>query len=196
MHKVSALVLAGGEGRRMGGVDKALQVVRGRPMIEHVLERIAPQVDEVIINANRNHDVFTEYVRSGIASKIVSDELSGFQGPLAGFYAGLQVVSHPLMITVPCDSPFLPIDLVERMTLAINQQRVSVALAKSSDQVQPVFCLMRVTTELRESLRVFLESGQRKIDIWTAQHNHLEVEFDDHHAFANINTPDELQRYQ
>jgi molybdenum cofactor guanylyltransferase len=156
-----------------------------------VIERIAPQVDEVIINANRNLDLFADW-----ADKVVADQHSGFQGPLAGFYAGLQAAAHPLMISVPCDSPFLPMDLVRRMTLTLDTREASVALAKCEGRIQPVFCLMRATAELQDSLQAFIESGQRKVDVWAAQRNHVEVEFADRRAFANINSLDELKQIE
>src|SRR5687768_5282571 len=110
MTGVSGIVLAGGQGRRMGGVDKGLKLLRGKPMVEWVLERLAPQVGEIVINANQN---IAQYARYG--HRVVSDEISGFAGPLAGLHAGLKAAAHELIVTVPCDSPFLPVDLVFRL---------------------------------------------------------------------------------
>src|SRR5258706_1664052 len=108
--KVSGVVLAGGQGRRMGGVDKGLQLLHGKPVVAHVLARFAPQVGEIVINANQNA---AEYAKFG--HRVVADEIGGFSGPLAGLHAGLLAASHPLVVTVPCDSPFLPDDLVSRL---------------------------------------------------------------------------------
>src|SRR5437868_5246174 len=135
-ERVSGVVLAGGQGRRMGTVDKGLQALRGRPMIAWVLERLAPQVDEIIINANQNR---AEYEKFG--HRVVADEIGGFSGPLAGLHASLRAASHPLVVTVPCDSPFLPDDLVSR--LEKNLQKNQLAVARTGDQPHPVFALVR-----------------------------------------------------
>src|SRR5919197_5324771 len=116
MHGVSGIVLAGGLGRRMGGVDKGLQLLHGRPMIAHVLARLAPQVDEIVINANQNLERYAAF-----GHRVVSDRISGFAGPLAGLHAGLEAISQPLALTVPCDSPFLPSDLVARLHAELDR---------------------------------------------------------------------------
>jgi molybdenum cofactor guanylyltransferase len=185
-RKVSGIVLAGGQGRRMGGVDKGLQPLRGKPMIEWVLERLKPQVSEVIVNANQNVDKYEAY-----AHRVVRDEIGGFAGPLAGLHAGLKYAKHPLVVTVPCDSPFLPMDLVARLSTALQSH--DLAVAKTGDQPHPVFSLMK--REVRESLEAFLAQGGRKIDAWYAALKVVEVNFDDEaDAFRNINTLDELRR--
>ena len=183
--KPSGIVLAGGQGRRMGNVDKGLQPLRGRPMIEHVLERLCPQVGEIVINANQNVDRYR-----GFGHRVVSDAIGGFAGPLAGLHAGLQAITSPLAVTVPCDSPFLPSDLVARMHdhLADND----LAVAKTGDQAHPVFALVR--RSVAGSLEAFLASGGRKIDAWYAALKVVEVSFDDEaDAFRNINTLEELK---
>ena len=186
MASVTGLVLAGGQGSRMGGVDKGLQEFRGKPMVAHVIERLAPQVDELIINANRNVDEYSRFGR-----RVIADEIAGFAGPLAGFERGLAHASGTLVATVPCDSPFLPHDLVARLRGALNAAGADVAVAKTGAQAHPVFCLLR--RSLHESLRDFLAGGQRKIDRWYATHKVIEVPFDDEAgAFANINTREEL----
>ena len=170
----------------MGGVDKGLQDFRGKPMVAHVLERLAPQVDEIIINANRNLEAY-----KALGHHVVSDSITGFAGPLAGFERGLGSAKGKLVATVPCDSPFLPIDLVARLRAALEHANAELAVAKTGDQAHPVFCLLR--RSLHESLRQFLGSGQRKIDRWYSSHTFIEVPFDDEaQAFMNINTKAEL----
>lgn len=183
---MTGLVLAGGQGSRMGGVDKGLQPFRGRPMVAHAVERLAPQVDEILINANRNVE---EYRRFG--HRVICDEIAGFAGPLAGFERGLAHAAAELVATVPCDSPFLPADLVARLRTALEGASADLAVAKTGAQAHPVFCLMR--RSVHGSLRDFLASGQRKIDRWYAALAVVEVPFDDEaDAFLNINTHEEL----
>ena len=183
---VTGIVLAGGKGTRMGSVDKGLQPLRGKPMVEWVRERLRPQVAEVVINANQNVQVYEQY-----GHRVVSDQIGGFAGPLAGLHAGLKAATHPLVVTVPCDSPFLPADLVAR--LEKNLSGCDLAVAKTGNQAHPVFALMR--REVRESLEAFLAQGGRKIDAWYAALKVVEVQFDDEaDAFRNINTLEELRR--
>ena len=182
---ITGIVLAGGKGSRMGGVDKGLQPLRGKAMIEWVLARFEPQVSEIIINANQNIDRYRSY-----GHPVVSDRIGGFAGPLAGLHAGLNAAKHPLVVTVPCDSPFLPADLVARLGTALGANQL--AVAKTGDQAHPVFALMK--RDVRESLEAFLASGGRKIDAWYAALKVVEVSFDDEaDAFRNINTLDELK---
>ena len=184
--KITAIILAGGRGSRMGEVDKGLQLFRGMPMVAHVLERLGPQADEIIINANRNLD---EYEKFG--HQVVADAIDGFAGPLAGLHIGMSAATHPLVATAPCDSPFLPLDLIARLRAAMEMENADLAVAKTFDQAHPVFCLTK--RELAPHLRAFLESGQRKIDKWYGSLKVVEVNFDDEEAaFANINTLEEL----
>lgn len=186
MTEVTGLVLAGGQGSRMGGVDKGLQPFRGKPMVAHVIERLAPQVDELLINANRNAEAY-----AGFGHRVIADEIEGFAGPLAGFERGLAHAACPLVVTVPCDSPFLPADLVARLREALDAHGAQLAVARTGEQPHPVFSLMR--RGVHASLRDFLASGQRKIDRWYAALRVVEVAFDDEaEAFLNINTRDEL----
>jgi len=186
---VTGLILAGGQGRRMSGVDKGLQVLRGKAMVEWVLARFAPQVDEVLINANQNRELYEKFGR-----KVVADDISGFAGPLAGLQAGLKAASHPLVVTCPCDSPFLPPDLVHRLRAALERERAELAVAKTGNQPHPVFSLVR--REVLPNLTRFLESGGRKIDAWYASLKTVEVDFgDEAEAFSNINTREELQAW-
>ena len=190
MSAVTGLVLAGGLGRRMGGVDKGLVELDGKPMVAHVLARLAPQVDSVLINANQNIDRYATF-----GPPVVPDRIEGFAGPLAGLHAGLSAASTPLLVTVPCDSPFLPLDLVERLRAALDAAQAQLAVARTGDQAQPVFSLVR--REGLEDLGQFLASGGRKIDAWYARLKVVEVAFDDEaEAFANINTREELSGFQ
>jgi len=183
---ISGIVLAGGQGRRMGGVDKGLQLLHGRPMIDHVLERLRPQVGEIVINANQNLDRY-----QGFGHRVVSDAIGGFAGPLAGLHAGLQAITGPLAVTVPCDSPFLPADLVQRLERALGPN--DLAVAKTGDQAHPVFALVRQS--VKSNLETFLAGGGRKIDAWYEALKVIEVNFDDEaDAFRNINTREELDR--
>ena len=184
MNGVTGIVLAGGQGRRMGGVDKGLQLLHGKPMVAAVLARLAPQVDEILINANQNLEIYAEF-----GYRLVPDAIGGFAGPLAGLHAGLCAASHPLVLTVPCDSPFLPLDLFSRMKKEINAN--DLAVAKTADQPHPVFALVR--KDVKQNLEDFLSRGGRKIDAWYACLKVVEVPFDDEaDAFRNINTREEL----
>ena len=181
---ITGLILAGGQGRRMGGVDKGLQPLRGKPLAQWALERLAPQVDELLINCNQNFDAYARF-----GHRLVTDEVTGFAGPLAGLHAGLRAASHPLVVTVPCDSPFLPPDLVSRLQGRLTQH--DLAVAKTGDQPHPVFSLVRKT--VLTDLEAFLRDGGRKIDAWYARLRTVEVAFDDEaDAFRNINTLEEL----
>ncbi len=182
---VSGIILAGGQGRRMGTVDKGLQVLAGRTMIEHVIERLGPQVDEIIINANQNLDKYGKF-----GYPVAPDVTVGFAGPLAGLQAGLKAANHPMVVTAPCDSPFLPHDLVSRLAGAIGSHQL--AVAKTGDQPHPVFALVR--RDVLDHLTAYLSGGGRKIDAWYATLQVVEVSFDDEaDAFRNINTQAELK---
>jgi molybdopterin-guanine dinucleotide biosynthesis protein A len=194
---ITGLILAGGRGSRMGGADKGLENHQGVPMAMHALLRLAPQVGEVMINANRNLGAY-----ESMGAPVWPDSLPDYAGPLAGFLTGLEHCETPYLVTVPCDSPLFPEDLVQRLAQALDAEGAEIAMAATREgaapqmrlQVQPVFCLLK--TELLESLVRFTQSGQRKIDKWTALHRCVEVPFDDPQAFANANTPDELQQLQ
>ena len=173
----------------MGGVDKGLTPLRGRPMVTWVLERLAPQVSEIVINANQNVERYREF-----GHPVVSDSIGGFAGPLAGLQAGLRTATHPLVLTVPCDSPFLPTDLAQRLRQALDDAAADLAVAWTGNQPQPVFSLCR--TNLIAHLSQFLARGGRKVDAWYALLNVARVNFDDEaEAFSNINTPDELRSF-
>ena len=187
---ITGVILAGGQGRRMGGVDKGLKILRGRPMVQWVIERLEPQVDELLINANQNLDTYGRF-----GYRVIPDEIGGFAGPLAGLQRGLSEARHPLVATAPCDSPFLPYDLLARLHDALSQGEKDLAVAKTGDQAHPVFCLCRKS--VLDSLNIFLAAGGRKIDAWYSQLDVVEVSFDDQtEAFSNINTPDELKSFE
>jgi molybdopterin-guanine dinucleotide biosynthesis protein A len=174
----------------MGGVDKGLKVLRGKPMVAWAIERFAPQVDEILINANQNLPTY-----GGFGYRVIPDEIGGFAGPLAGLHRGLSEAKHDLIATVPCDSPFLPADLIARLRAALDANKAELTVAKTGDQPHPVFCLCRKS--VRPGLTAFLAGGGRKIDAWYSSLKVVEVLFDDNPgAFSNINTEDELQAFE
>jgi molybdopterin-guanine dinucleotide biosynthesis protein A len=198
---ITGLILAGGRGSRMGGIDKGLQNFRGLPLALQTLMRLQLQslpLQEVLINANRN---LSAYESLGVP--VWPDSIDGFAGPLAGFLTGLERCETPLLLTVPCDTPLFPLDLVERLYTALAAQNADIAMAAAAEadgavRPQPVFCLLKV--ELLESLVKFTQGGGRKIDAWTSQHRCAIVPFDrpgdSAQAFANANTLAELQQLE
>lgn len=190
---ITGLILAGGRGSRMGGVDKGLQNHRGLPLALHAMLRLQPQVGHLMINANRNLGAY-----DSMGVPVWPDAIADYPGPLAGFLAGLAHCETPYLVTVPCDTPNFPADLVARLAAALVAEDAELAIAATVEdgqlQPQPVFCLMATT--LIESLVIFTQGGQRRIDRWTGSHRCATVVFDDTAAFANANTPDELQRLQ
>ena len=173
----------------MGGVDKGLKPLRGKPMVAWAIERFAPQVAEVLINANQNLATYGSF-----GYRVIPDEIGGFAGPLAGLHRGLSEARHELVATIPCDSPFLPADLIRRLLEALERTESDVAVAKTGDQPHPVFCLCRKT--VLPGLTAFLAGGGRKIDAWYASSKVIEVCFDDQEAaFSNINTEEELRAF-
>jgi molybdopterin-guanine dinucleotide biosynthesis protein A len=185
----------------MGGVDKGMQNFRGLPLALQTLMRLQVQslpLQEVLINANRN---LSAYESLGVP--VWPDSIDGFAGPLAGFLTGLERCETPLLLTVPCDTPLFPLDLVERLVQAMDTQDADMAMAAAPEddgavRPQPVFCLLKI--DLLESLVKFTQSGGRKIDAWTGQHRCAIVPFDlpgdNPHAFANANTLAELQQLE
>lgn len=183
---ITGVILAGGQGRRMGGVDKGLQDLDGRPLVQWVLDRLAPQVDSVVINANQNLARYAEF-----GCTVLPDSIPDFAGPLAGLHAALSQATTPLLLTVPCDSPFLPGDLAQRLREALEAQGAELAVARTGDQVQRTFCLTR--REILPKLEAFLASGERKVGLWHASLKLAEVAFDDEaDGFGNINTLEDL----
>jgi molybdopterin-guanine dinucleotide biosynthesis protein A len=208
-QKITGVILAGGLGRRMGGIDKGLQELRGRPMMDWVIERFAPQVNELLINANQNVERYAAYGHRVVPDQI-PDNAGPLAGPLAGLHAALSAATYPLVATVPCDAPFLPADLVFRLFSALTTPgtkslqggpgpwrpaNADLAVARTFDQPQPVFCLCK--REVLPHLTDFLAGGGRKVDHWYATLNVVEVAFDDEaDAFANINNREELGRFE
>jgi molybdopterin-guanine dinucleotide biosynthesis protein A len=189
--EITGLILAGGRAQRMGGIDKGLVPFLGKPLIEHAITRLTPQVATILINANRNHDRYAQYGHT-----VIADQHPDFAGPLAGFAAGLEHCKTEYLLSVPCDSPVFPLDLSERMLEAMIHTQSDLVYASSIDSsgaiwTQPVFCLMR--RSVQQSLQEFLDQGGRKIDRWFEALPSSTVVFADEAAFANTNTPEELQ---
>lgn len=188
---ITGLVLAGGQARRMGGGDKGLRPFRGRSLVEHAIVRLQTQVDALIINANQNLESYR-----ALGYPVVSDSsvVEAFAGPLAGLHAGLCACSTPLLLTVPCDSPLLPLDLVARLSEALAANAADLAVARSASGLQPVFSLCR--RRLLDHLTNYLDGGGRKMDRWYAALKMVAVDFPDEAAFVNINTLAELEALQ
>lgn len=183
---ITGVVLAGGQGRRMGNVDKGFVELDARPLVAHVIDRLVPQVATLVINANRSAERYAAF-----GYPVVGDAVGGFAGPLAGLHAGLAAAATPFVATSPCDSPFLPADLVARLAAAFDARPIDIAVARTFDQPHPVFALVRRT--VLPHLAQFLDGGGRKIDAWYASLAIAEVSFDDEaDAFRNINTPADL----
>ena len=195
---ISGLILAGGRGSRMGHVDKGLQTFRGVSMAAHVIERLAPQVGAIAINANQNLD---QYAAFGLP--VWPDDLQGFEGPMAGLETGLRRCTTDYLVTAPCDSPFLPADLVERLSSALDESGAELALAETEEpddsgelrvQPHPVFALVKKSA--LPHLANFLATGGRRMDGWYGSIKVARVRFDDASAFRNINTLRELQQFE
>ncbi|MEW6292523.1 MAG: molybdenum cofactor guanylyltransferase MobA [Pseudomonadota bacterium] len=181
---ITGLILAGGAGRRVGGADKGLLDYRGKPLVAHVIERFAPQVDALLISANRNLDAYLDY-----GYPVVTDASAERLGPLAGIAAGLRACDTPWLVVCPCDCPQLPPDLVARLMAGIGQARL--AIASTSEGIQPTFMLCR--RELLPALEKSLAAGERKVRAWCRTEGAVEVRFADAAAFRNLNTPDDLK---
>jgi molybdopterin-guanine dinucleotide biosynthesis protein A len=200
MDCITAMVLSGGQGQRMGGVDKGLQPFQGRPMAQRALLRVGNSVGCVAINANRNLATYATF-----CERVWPDQDTDFSGPLAGFCAGLNQATTPYLLTLPCDCPFFPLDLVARLSSALIQSGAEVVMPRALEshadtqelRAQPVFALMSVT--VLESLQSFMAQGGRKIDTWSQTRHHAWVDFDqphdDPHAFSNINTLQDLAHW-
>lgn len=187
---ITGVVLAGGLGRRMGNVDKGLQAMEGRPLAAWAAARLAPQVDELLVNANRNEEAYAAF-----GYPVIRDELQGFAGPLAGLHAALAHARHPLVATVPCDSPFFPTDLVSRLFAALSSAGATIAVARCAGRTHPVFCLCRRI--VLPALQRAIERDELRFERWIRAQHHVEVDFDDQpSAFCNINTPEELIRIE
>lgn len=187
---ITGLILAGGRAQRMGGIDKGLILFNNKPLIESTITRLKPQVDSILINANRN---VTKYAHYGYP--VIMDETPDFSGPLAGFSIGLKHCKTPYLLTSPCDSPLLPTDLAQKMMVELEASHLDLVYASSIEHgklwAQPVFCLMR--SSLRDSLNDFLSKGDLKIDRWFKELNSGTTVFENTNSFTNVNTPEELE---
>lgn len=188
---ITGVILAGGLARRMGGHDKGLLKVNDKPMVLHIRDQLLPQVEHLIINANRNQDAYASLT----GCPVIGDQVGDFAGPLAGMASALAHSQSPYLVAVPCDSPFVAADLVQRLYCGLQQQQADIAMATDGDKLQPVFVLL--SGHLRDSLLDFLDTGGRKIIDWYYQHRVAEVDFADRaNMFENINTPEEQQRIE
>jgi molybdopterin-guanine dinucleotide biosynthesis protein A len=190
---ITGLVLCGGRGTRMGGVDKGLQLHRGQPLVSHAMQRLQPQVGRIAINANRN---LPSYAALGAA--VWPDTRPDYPGPLAGWLAGLVQCETAFLVTVPCDTPGFPLNLVARLARALAQEDADLAIAATVEagvlREQPVFALLKVA--LAPRLASCLHAGHGRVSAWTAQQRCARVAFDDATAFFNVNTLEDLQAMQ
>ena len=185
---ITAIILAGGQGRRMGGQDKGLLEHNGQKLIDILLAQLKPEKVDILINANRNQDIYETY-----GFPVISDQLSDFQGPLAGFSSAMAAVDTRYILTLPCDSPVLASGFIDRFIAAQHESGAQICVAHDGERLQPVYAL--VDTRLLASLNAYLTRGERKIDRWYAQHDFARVDFSDEIAmFQNINTPEDQQR--
>ncbi|WP_076542084.1 molybdenum cofactor guanylyltransferase MobA [Shewanella sp. UCD-KL21] len=180
--QIDAVILAGGMARRMGGIDKGLVELNNKPMISHTIERVQPQVNRIIINANRSQQQYAE-----LGFEVISDKESGYLGPLAGMVAAMEHTDAELLLVVPCDSPMLPTDLCERMYASLKAADADIAVASDGEHHQPVVMLLK--PELKQSMQAFLDAGDRKIFLWYEKQKHVVTSFADQpNAFVNVNT--------
>lgn len=182
---VTGVILAGGRGSRLGGIDKGLTPFNARPLVEWVMDRIAPQVDELLISANRNLDRYARY-----GHRVITDEAADFAGPLAGLQAAMRHASHDWVLCVPCDTPDLPADLVARLREALHGTTHDIAVAITTDGLHPTVTLTR--RSLLVALDAFLASGQRRARDWITQQSYVAAPFEPAARFANLNTPTSL----
>jgi len=186
-RSVTGLILAGGRGSRMGGVDKGLQLLDGRTLVAHVIERLHTQVGPLMISANRHMDSYADF---GVP--VLRDADDQFNGPLAGLLAGLNAAKTEWLVCVPCDAPHLPLDLVRRLAAAGEDSPLAILPRGSDGRLQPLFALLH--TSLRDSLATALAQGQRRVADWMLSHPHRIVDFQD--EFMNLNTRAELDAQQ
>ena len=187
---ISSIILSGGRATRMGGVDKGLVLLQQQPLVKYVISRLTPQVDEILINANRE---ITQYQHLGY--EVLQDETSDFIGPLAGFSLGLKHSKYEYLLTVPCDSPLLPLDLTDRLLAELIKNKAEIAVATSDGDAHPVFCLCK--KKVLPNLTSYLLEGGRKVSAWQKSLDYIEVDFSDNaDAFINLNTSEELEALQ
>jgi molybdopterin-guanine dinucleotide biosynthesis protein A len=185
---ISAVILAGGLATRMKGADKGLILLHQKPLVQHVIERLKPQVNEIIINANREIATYQTF-----GYPVLQDEVEDFLGPLAGFSLGLQHAKHDYVLTVPCDSPLLPLDLAKRLMNALTEHDADIAVASSDNNTHPVFSLCKKS--VLPSLTAYLQQGERRVSAWQKSQKYIEVDFSDcNDAFTNLNSFEDLAR--
>lgn len=188
--EISALILAGGQGQRLGGEDKGLLELNQQPLIEYVLQAIRPEVQHIMISANRNLDRYAQY-----GYPVYADSIAGFMGPLAGILSGLQHCPTDWLLILPADTTGIPQQLVARMWQAVHDQSCTVAIADDGNYLQPTYALLNIS--LRDNLQHYLENGGRKTQHWMQQQTFCQVDFSDQpEAFLNINTQSEFSRVQ
>jgi molybdenum cofactor guanylyltransferase len=187
---ITGVILAGGRAQRMGGMDKGLIPLNGKPMVEHILDAVRPQVDALLINANRNLEAYEVY-----GLPVVPDRMGDFFGPLVGMASALEVITTPYLLTVPCDSPLIPADLAARLYAKMRQENAEISVVHDGERLQPVFALLH--RDLLPSLLAYLDAGGRKIDTWYTRHRLALVDFSDRQELScNVNTPDEQARLE
>jgi molybdenum cofactor guanylyltransferase len=188
---ISSIILSGGRATRMGGVDKGLVQLQQKPLIQHVIDRLRPQVDEIIINANREIEQYLALGYPVLQDEVLQDGSPDFIGPLAGVYLGLKHAQHDYLLTAPCDSPLLPLDLAPRMLASLLKNNADIAVATSDGDTHPVFCLCKKS--VLKSLEDYLANGGRKVSTWQKSQKYIEVDFSDcSDAFVNLNTLEDL----
>ncbi len=187
-NNITGIILAGGRAKRMDGQDKGLIKLMGQPMISHIIEKFRLQVSNIIINANRNIDEYKNF-----KFKVISDQNSNnYHGPLAGMLSGMQACETEYILSVPCDSPFIPGDLSTRLLKTLLTHDADICVVHDGNRLQPVFALIK--TSLQQSLQNYLDNGERKIDLWYQQHKMVTADFSDYENISmNINTHDELE---
>ncbi|WP_044469990.1 molybdenum cofactor guanylyltransferase MobA [Mannheimia massilioguelmaensis] len=184
---ISAVILAGGKARRMGGVDKGLQLWQGKPLVETIYQRLHCQIDAISINANRNQDAYAQ-----LGVPVFSDQRDGFQGPLSGIQTALERATTDYVLFVPCDSPCLPLNLVAKLKSAVENSEILIAYAHDGERDHPTFCL--ISTALKKELADYLASGERRMLWFMKAHGAVAVDFSgDKQAFVNMNTLEDLQ---
>ena len=187
---ITAIILAGGKARRMGGEDKGLILFNHKPLIQHVINALKPQLNTIIINANRNIELYQNF-----GYPVVSDSLEGFFGPLAGMLSAMQSVDSDYILTAPCDAPMISPQYRQRMMETLLHQQADIAVAFDGERLQPVFSL--IPTHLQHDLAQYLAQSDRKIDLWFEQYKLAVVDFSDQpESFANVNTPDDISNHQ
>ena len=183
---ISSIILAGGRATRMGGIDKGLVTLLQKPLVAHVIERLVPQVDEIIINANREIEQYKTF-----GYPVFQDETSDFAGPLAGIYVGLKHAQHKYLLSAACDSPLLPLDLASRLLAGLAENNADIAVATCNGDTHPVFCLCKKS--VFNSLDDYLANGGRKVSTWQKSQHYIEIDFSDcSDAFVNLNSLEDL----